>query len=458
MPATIHEALEAQREFFETGATRPVAVRKARLRRLAEIIRAWDERILTALSEDLGKPRIEAYLSEVHFVLQELGYTLRRLERWARPKRVMPNLFNWPARCEIRSEPYGIVLLLGPWNYPFQLVMAPLISAIAAGNCVVVKPSEHAPATAALLREMLSESFDPSQVMTFLGGAEVARSLLDERFDYVFYTGNGRVAREIMESCAKHVTPLTLELGGKCPCIVDQRVDLERAVRRIARGKFFNAGQTCVAPDYVCVHESIYEAFLARMRGTLEAFYGKEPRHSPDYARIVNVRHFDRLFELLPEPVRRAGNHDRTARFFAPTLLKDVGWNDRVMDEEIFGPILPCLVYSDLAEVLLKIRRRPKPLALYVFSDSKAAQEQCLESVASGGVCINDTLMHITALTLPFGGVGESGMGQYHGRFGFETFSHTRGVMRKGVDFFNVCPPYGSVLERIRPFLGRRFW
>jgi aldehyde dehydrogenase (NAD+) len=458
MPSTIHDALEAQREFFETGATRSVAVRKARLRRLAEIIRAWDERILAALRDDLGKPRIEAYLSEVHFVLQELGYTLRRLERWARPKRVMPNLFNWPARCEIRFEPHGIVLLLGPWNYPFQLVMAPLISAVAAGNCVVVKPSEHAPATAALLREMLLECFDTSQVTTFLGGPEVAQSLLDERFDYVFYTGNGRVAREIMKSCAKHVTPLTLELGGKCPCIVDPRVDLERAVRRIARGKFFNAGQTCVAPDYVCVHESIYEAFLARMRGTLEAFYGKEPRHSPDYARIVNVRHFDRLFELLPEPVRSAGNHDRTARFFAPTLLKDVGWNDRVMDEEIFGPILPCLVYSDLAEVLLRIRRRPKPLALYVFSDSTAVQEQCLESVASGGVCINDTLMHITALTLPFGGVGDSGMGQYHGQFGFETFSHTRSVMRKGVDFFNVCPPYGSVLERIRPFLGRRFW
>jgi aldehyde dehydrogenase (NAD+) len=460
MLASIQERVEAQRRFFESGATRGVSDRKAKLRRLAEIIRAWDERILGALREDLAKPRLEAYLSEVHFVLDEIGHTLKRLDRWARPARVSPNLFNWPSRCEIRSEPYGVVLILGPWNYPFQLVMAPLISALAAGNCVVIKPSEHAPATAALLRELLSECFDAEWVEVMPGGIEVAQSLLELRFDYVFYTGNGRVGRKVMESCARHLTPLTLELGGKCPCIVDEQVDLGRTVQRIARGKFFNAGQTCVAPDYVCVHASIYEDFLARMRETIEKFYGLEPRASPDYARIVNDRHYDRLLELLPAPEQAPERHDRPTRFLAPTVLRDVKWSDRIMDEEIFGPILPCLIYTELDEVLSELRRRPKPLAFYLFSTSKGFQERCLESVASGGACVNDTLMHITALTLPFGGVGESGMGRYRGRFGFDTFSHSRSVMRKGFrfDLFNVCPPYGSLLERIKPFLGRRFW
>jgi aldehyde dehydrogenase (NAD+) len=460
MQRVIQQTIEAQRRFFECGGTRGVAGRKRRLRRLAELIRAWDERILEALRQDLGKPRIEAYLSEVHFVLDEIGHTLKRLDRWARPVRVAANLFNWPARCEIRPEPYGTVLILGPWNYPFQLVMAPLIAAVAAGNCVTIKPSEQAPATAALLTELLAEGFDTEWVATFPGGIEVAQALLDQRFDYVFYTGNGRVGRQVMAACARHLAPVTLELGGKSPCLVDAQVDLDRAVRRIARGKFFNAGQTCVAPDYVCVHASIYEVFVERMRKTVSQFYGPVPRESPDYARIVNHRHFDRLLALLPETERGAGRHDRATRFLAPTILRDVGWDDRVMEEEIFGPILPCLVYTELNKVLSEVRRRPKPLAYYVFSTDATFQERCLESVSSGGVCVNDTLMHITALTLPFGGVGESGMGRYRGRFGFETFSHARSVMRKGFrfDLFNVCPPYGAVLERIRPFLRRRFW
>jgi aldehyde dehydrogenase (NAD+) len=460
MPNTIHEALEAQRQFFGSGATRGVRDRKARLRRLAEVIRAWDERILGALREDLGKPRVEAYLSEVHFVLAELGYTLKRLEGWARPRKVRPNLLNWPARCEIRPEPLGVVLILGPWNYPFQLIMAPLISAVAAGNCVVAKASEHAPATALLMRELVSECFDPHQVTVMLGGVEVAEALLAERFDHVFYTGNGSVARKVMAACARHLTPVTLELGGKCPCLVDHRIDLDRAVTRIARGKFMNAGQTCVAPDYACVHETIYDEFVARLRAAIDRFYGRQPRESPDYARIVNERHFDRLLALLPESERQGGRHDRSSRFLAPTVVRDVAWNDPLMEEEIFGPILPCLSYSDLGSVLLEIGRRPKPLACYLFSESRAVQDRVLESVSSGSVCVNDTVMHITALTLPFGGVGESGMGRYRGRFGFDTFSHARSVMRKGFgfDMFNACPPYGSLLERIKPFLGRRFW
>ncbi len=455
MQPTINAIVEAQRRFFETGATREVSARRAALERLGKCVRGREEQILAAVRADLGKPRLEAYLSEVHFVLQEIGYAVKHLTSWARPRRVSTNLFNVPARCEIRAEPYGVVLILGPWNYPFQLVMGPVVSAIAAGNCVTVKPSEHAAATAAVVKAILAECFDTSHVAVFDGGPEVAQELLAQAFDYVFYTGNAQVGRLVMEACVKNLTPLTLELGGKCPCIVDHRIDLRKAVQRIARGKFFNAGQTCVAPDYVCVHESIYEPFLAQMSQTVEEFYGKEPRNSPDYGRIINQRHFDRLTGLLPDADRAAARNDRESRFFGPIVLRDAGWQDRAMEEEIFGPILPCLVYSDVGSVLAEVRRRPKPLALYIFSNDTLFQERCLEAVGSGGACINDTLMHITPLTLPFGGVGQSGMGQYHGKFGFDTFTHARSVMRKGFrfDLFGVCPPYGAILDRIKRFL-----
>ena len=455
MQPTINVTVEAQRRFFDSGGTLEVSARKAALQRLAQIIRAREEQLLAAVKTDLGKPRLEAYLSEVHIVLQEIAYTVKHLDSWARPRRVSTNLFNVPARCEIRAEPYGVALILGPWNYPFQLVMGPLVSAIAAGNCAIVKPSEHAAATAVLVKEILAECFETSQVAVFNGGPEVAQELLGHAFDYVFYTGNAHVGRLVMQACVKNLTPLTLELGGKCPCIVDHRIDLDKAVQRIVRGKFFNAGQTCVAPDYVCVHESIYERFVARLRQTIEEFYGKEPRKSPDYGRIVNQKHFDRLMGLLPDAGECAARHDRETLFFAPTLIPDAGWQDRVMEEEIFGPLLPCLVYSDLGSVLAEIHRRPKPLALYIFSSDTPFQERCLKAVASGGVCINDTLMHITPLTLPFGGVGESGMGQYHGKFGFDTFTHARSVMRKGFrfDIFGVHPPYGALLDRIKRFL-----
>jgi aldehyde dehydrogenase (NAD+) len=457
MQTTLHEAVNAQRRFFLQGATRDVHFRQERLRALASLIQAWSERILSALQQDLGKPRLEAYLSEIHFTLQEIAYTVRRLPRWTRPKRVAANLYHLPARCEIRPEPYGLVLILGPWNYPFQLVLGPLLSAVAAGNCAILKPSEHAPATAVLLEELIGTCFDPGHVRVIQGEADVAQELLNQRFDHVFYTGNTRVAHSVMEACARHLTPLTLELGGKCPCIVDHRVALDQAADRIARGKFFNAGQTCVAPDYVCVHQSIAARLIDRLQETIGRFYGEEPGQSPDYARIVNVRHFDRLLALLPDRGWSLGRHDRERLFFAPTVLPDADWEDDVMAEEIFGPILPCLVYDELEPVLAEIRRRPAPLALYVFSRDRAFQERCLQSVPSGGACLNDVMIQVTPLTLPFGGVGQSGMGRYHGRFGFDTFSHARSVVRRpfGFDPFAVFPPYGSVLNRIRPFLSR---
>jgi aldehyde dehydrogenase (NAD+) len=457
MQITIHDAMAAQRRFFHEGTTRAVRLRQDRLRALGARIQDWTDRILAALEADLGKPRFEAYLSEIHFSLQEIAYTARRLKRWARPKRVASNLYNFPARCEIRPEPYGLALILGPWNYPFQLVLGPLISAIAAGNCAIIKPSEHAPATAELLRELVAACFDPGHVSVIQGGAGVAQELLQQRFDHVFYTGNARVGRSVMEACARHLTPLTLELGGKCPCIVDHRVALEQTVERIARGKFFNAGQTCVAPDYVCVHESIADRFVELLHETIRRFYGEEPAQSPDYGRIINAGHFDRLLGLLPDRGWSLGRHDRAGLFFAPTVLSDVDWDDKVMADEIFGPILPCLVYDELDAVLAEIRHRPEALALYVFSRDRAFQERCLQSIPSGGACLNDVMMHITPLTLPFGGVGQSGMGRYHGRFGFDTFSQARSVVRRpfGFDPFAVVPPYGSALARIRPFLAR---
>jgi aldehyde dehydrogenase (NAD+) len=457
MQEGIHESVNAQRRFFVQGSTRDIRFRREQLRRLGDCIDSWEERILAALHSDLGKPRVEAYLGEVHFTLQEITYTADRIRRWSRPQRVRPNLYNRPARCEIQPEPRGVVLILGPWNYPFQLVLGPLVSAVAAGNCAVVKPSEQAPATARLLQELVSVCFDPGHVIVIEGGAEVAQALLKERFDHVFFTGNARVGQLVMEACARHLTPVTLELGGKSPCIVDHRVVVDQAAERIARGKFFNAGQTCVAPDYVCVHESIAEQFTNRLQEIIGRFYGEHPAQSPDYGRIANLTQFDRLLGLLPDRGWSLGRHDRDQRFFAPTVLRDVTWTDAVMGEEIFGPILPCLVYDELDPLLAEIRKLPEPLALYVFSKNREFQERCLRGIPSGGACVNDVIMQITPLTLPFGGVGRSGMGRYHGRFGFDTFSHARSVVRRpfGLDPFSVSPPYGSILKWIRPFLRR---
>lgn len=461
MNLSVPALLEPLRRFHRQGEARDLAFRLRQLDRLAAAISRHEDRILAALREDLGKPPLEAHLSEIGFTLQELEYTRRHLPRWARPRRVRTNLLNRPARCEIHPQARGVVLILGPWNYPFQLVLCPLISALAAGNTAVVKPSEIAPATAAVIEAVLGECFAPEYVRVVTGGPEVAEALLEAEFDCIFYTGNARVGRRVMAAAARHLTPVTLELGGKCPCVLEPDVKLERALRRIVRGKFFNAGQTCVAPDYLCLHASVYDAALDRLPALIEAFYGADPGRSPDYARIVNHRHFDRLTALLGGNVRTVGRHDRAQRLFAPTVLRDVGWNDPVMAEEIFGPILPCLRYERLDALLDEINRRPKPLALYLFTQDRAVQQQVLASTCSGGVAINETLLHITVPSLPFGGVGESGFGRYRGRYGFDTFSHYRSVMRKslGPELMAAYPPYGRLLERLRPWLRwlRRF-
>jgi aldehyde dehydrogenase (NAD+) len=459
-PTPASTLLQAQRAFFAGGATRPVAFRRQALQRLRAAVVAHEADLLAALRADLGRPEAEAYASEVGFVLGELDFTLRRLEGWARPRRERTPMLLFPATSWIHPEPYGCALVIGPWNYPMQLLLVPLVGALAAGNCVVLKPSELAPRTAEAVARIVADALAPAHVAVVQGGAEAVTDLLAQRFDYIFYTGGPRVGRIVMSAAARFLTPLTLELGGKSPCIVDASADLGVAARRIAWGKFMNAGQTCVAPDYVLVHRSIRAELVRRIGEVLHGFYGEDPKRSPDYGRIVDLHHFDRLAALLHSGrVACGGATDREARYIAPTVLDGVQWDDEVMRDEIFGPVLPVLEYDSLDEAIAQVRARPKPLALYVFSAERATQDRVLAELPSGGACVNDTVTHLANPRLPFGGVGDSGMGGYHGRHSFETFSHLRAVVRSGTwfDLAAKYPPYRlplAVLRRVMAWLG----
>lgn len=452
--------LAAQRAFFETGATRAVAFRRDALLRLRAALVAHEAQLLEALHEDLGRPATEAYASECGFVLGELDFALRRLAGWTRPRKVRTPPLLFPARSWIVPEPYGCALVIGPWNYPVQLLLVPLVSAVAAGNCVMLKPSELAPRSAQAVARVFAAAFAPEHVAVVQGGAEAARDLLAQRFDYLFFTGGARVGRIVMEAAAQHLTPLTLELGGKSPCIVDADADLEVAARRIAWGKFMNAGQTCVAPDFVLAHASVHARLLERLAAVLRGFYGEDASRSPDYGRIVNAQHFDRLVRLLGRGrIVAGGATDRASRYIAPTLLADVEWSDPVMQEEIFGPILPVLPFGNRDAAVARLRALPRPLALYVFSADARTQQEWLDRLPSGGACINDTVAQLLNPRLPFGGIGDSGLGAYHGRHGFDTFSHARAVVRRGDrwDLAAKYPPYRTplpVLRRLMRLLG----
>jgi aldehyde dehydrogenase (NAD+) len=459
-PASGSELLQAQRAFFASGASRPVAFRREALQRLRQALVQAEGDLLEALREDLGRPPAEAYASEVGFVLSEIDFTLRHLAGWARPRKERTPALLFPATSWIQPEPYGCTLVIGPWNYPVQLLLVPLLGAIAAGNCAVVKPSELAPRTAQVVERIIAASFAREHVAVVQGGAEAVEALLAQRFDYIFFTGGTRVGRLVMMAAARFLTPLTLELGGKSPCIVDAGADLAVAARRIAWGKFMNAGQTCVAPDFVLAHASVRGELVQRLAETVRAFYGEEPRSSPDFGRIVNTRHFDRLVAQLGSGrIAAGGATDREARYIAPTVLDEVQWGDPVMQDEIFGPILPVLEFASLDEALERLRAMPRPLALYVFSGDRAVQDRVLREVSSGGACINDTVSHLLNPRLPFGGVGDSGLGGYHGLHSFDTFSHLRGVVRRGTwfDLAAKYPPYRlplSVLRRLMRVLS----
>ena len=424
--------LAAQRRYFNSGATLPLPGRRAALKRLLNAVTAREEEILAALAQDLGKARMEGYLTEVGIVKSELNAMLRHLDRWAKPRRVGTPLAHFPSRSMVWPEPYGVVLVQSPWNYPFQLCLAPVAGALVAGNCVMIKPGSAAPATAAVIAGLIADAFAPEYVHVLRLGGDSHEEILAEHYDYILFTGSQRVGSIVMEAAAKHLTPVTLELGGKSPCIVDETADLRLAAKRIAFGKFLNAGQTCVAPDHLLVQRSVKAPLLAELEKAVAELYGPDPLHSPDLPKIVNEHHFRRLLGLMEgQQVAVGGRWDEKARKIAPTVLDNVSDDAAVMGEEIFGPILPVLTFETLDEVVRRQHALPKPLALYLFTRSKAAERRIIENVSYGGGCVNDTIVHLANDRLPFGGVGASGMGSYHGKASFDTFTHYKGVLKK---------------------------
>jgi aldehyde dehydrogenase (NAD+) len=439
--------VRALRGYFETGATRPLSWRLGQLDAIGHFLMEREEDIFAALAADLGKPATEAFGAEIGVTLTELRLSRKKLRSWMKPERVGTSAVAMPGRSHIYREPLGVTLIIGAWNYPLQLVLLPLVGAIAAGNCAVLKPSEVAPNVSALVAKWVPKYLDPKAVKVVEGGVPETTALLREKWDHVFYTGNGTVGRIVMQAAAKNLTPVTLELGGKSPCIVDENVDLDLAAKRIVYGKFFNAGQTCVAPDYVLVHDRVHDALVNRMVSAIREFYGDDPQQSPDYARIVNERHHARLTRLLADAdVVTGGETDLSDRYIAPTILRNVSGDHSVMQEEIFGPILPVISVPSVESAIRFVNERPKPLALYVFARKKDTQDRVLAGTSAGGTTINHIWLHVGVLQLPFGGVGDSGMGAYHGHRSFETFSHRRAVLKKPLlpDPPMLFPPYSA--------------
>lgn len=447
---------EIQRMYYEAGQTREVEFRMKNLKLLKETIRAYEEKIESALWEDLHKSAYESYLTEISIVLQELDEHIRNLRRWASPERVSTPLHLLGSKSRIVYEPLGVVLIIAPWNYPFQLLMSPLVGAIAAGNCVVLKPSPYTPHVAAVISEMIAEIFGPAYVTVVQGGREANQILLAERFDHIFFTGSPELGKVVMKAAAEQLIPVTLELGGKSPCIVGREANIEVAAKRIAWGKFLNAGQTCIAPDYLFVHSDVKTRLLERIVFYIRKFYGEHPAESPDYPRIVRKKAVARLQSLMKKgKIICGGEVDVDRLYVAPTVLDHINPNDPIMQEEIFGPLLPVMTFCELEEAICYVNTHDKPLALYYFGSPYIA-EQVIASTSSGGVCVNDTIMHIANGNLPFGGVGKSGMGRYHGYDSFLVFSNRRSVLRSTTwwDIPFKFPPYKflSLLKKMPGF------
>ena len=447
----IAEIVQRQRAYFATGATRPVGTRIEALTRLQTYVQAKQADICAALQADLHKAPFESYMSEIGMVRDELDYAIKRVRAWAKPTRVRTPLAQFPARSRMYREPYGVALIMAPWNYPFLLSVDPLIGALAAGNCAVVKPSAYAPHTSAALAEKARTCFSPEHVTVVQGGRAENTALLDQRFDTIFFTGSVAVGKQVMEKAARHLTPVTLELGGKSPCIVDGTGDLALTARRLMFGKVLNAGQTCVAPDYVLVKREVREALAAELQAAATAFLGAEPIKNPEYPSIINAKHFARLQALLDgQPVYFGGQVDAVQRKIAPTVLPATA-DSTCMQEEIFGPLLPLVPYETLEQAIAWIQQREKPLALYLFTRDAQTKRRVLEQVSFGGGCINDTIIHLATHEMGFGGVGHSGMGSYHGKRSFDTFSHEKSVVDKAtwMDLPVRYHPYTQKKERL---------
>jgi len=438
--------LAVLRETFELGITRDISWRRSQLLALEAFLIECEQEIAAAVSNDFKKSPAETFLTETGYLRGEIRFALKYLKSWMKPDRVSVPLIYQPAKGYYSREPYGVLLIIGAWNYPLNLCLGPLISAIAAGNCAAVKPSEHAPHTSKVIAEGLARYLDRNAICVIEGGVAKTRALLDKRFDYLFFTGSRAAGREVMHAASRHLTPLTLELGGKCPCIVDKGVNLRVAARRIVWAKFLNAGQTCIAPDYVLVHEQVEKDLLHYMRDAITAFYGDDPHLSPDYPRIVNKNHFHRLEKLLSASSSWCGGATDLHDFYvAPTILQGWTLDADVMHAEIFGPLLPVIAYANIGEALEAIRKGKNPLALYLFSSDSKIQEIVVRQSQSGGVCINDLLFQASIHRLPFGGIGGSGFGAYHGKAGFDTFSFQRSILKRSFypDPDLRYPPYG---------------
>ncbi|MDO4345144.1 MAG: aldehyde dehydrogenase [Eubacteriales bacterium] len=457
MNQTIEQMLDRQRAYFASGATKRYETRVENLKKLSRWIHEHEKEICGALYQDLDKAPFECYATEIGIVLEEVRYALKHLREWMKPEHVPTPLTQFPAKCFRVSEPYGVVLVMAPWNYPFQLSLAPLVGAIAAGNCVMLKPSAYAPHTSALLARMIREIYPDTLAAVIEGGREENTRLLSCRFDYIFFTGGVTVGKTVMEAAAKHLTPVTLELGGKSPCIVDETANLRLAARRIVWGKFLNAGQTCVAPDYVLVQSDVRDRLAEALKKEIRRQFGREPLKNRDYPKIINEKHRKRLQGLLEGcDILTGGKVSEADCKIEPTVVAGVHGESPVMQEEIFGPILPVLVYDRIEEAIAFVKRREKPLALYLFTGSTENEKKVLSNLSYGGGCVNDTVVHLATPYMPFGGVGNSGMGSYHGKESFNTFSHKKSIMKKALwlDIPLRYAPYRrislSVLKKIQ--------
>ena len=447
--------IENQENYFRNGNTLPISKRKKLLKNLKKEILSNEDKIFQALNNDLRKSNYETYLTEIGILISEIDLFLSNLKKWAKPKKVKSSLLSFPSSDYIYSEPYGKVLIISPWNYPFQLAVLPLMSAVAAGNTVVLKPSEHAPNTSSLIKEIIEKIFDKSHVLVVEGAAETASKLLEYRWDYIFFTGSVKIGKIVATAAAKHLTPTTLELGGKNPCIIDDSVDLRLTSRRIVWGKFVNAGQTCIAPDFLIVKRNIKEQLIYHLSKEIERAYGKDPKESEDYPRIVNKTNLSRLSNMIKDTkILFGGEYDIKTCYFSPTIIDEPRIDSPIMDEEIFGPILPIISYDDENQIEKLISKYEKPLALYVFSTNKIFSEKIIRKYSFGGGAINDTIIHVGNPNLPFGGVGYSGIGAYHGKSSFDLLSHKKSIVKKGnwLDIKIRYAPYKGKLEYVKKF------
>lgn len=452
----IEKSFKIQQEFYKSGKTFDYSFRKQQLLNLKNMIEENVDFLSDALYKDYKKPETETYLTEIAWVLSEIKYMLKKLKSWMKKTKVKTSLFHFPAKSYIVNEPYGNALIISPWNYPVQLTLSPLVGAMAAGNCAVIKPSEFVPNTAKALEELFSKYFDSGYITVINGGVEVSQTLLSLDFDYAFFTGSPGVGKIVMEKCAENLTPVTLELGGKSPCIVSDKINVKTTARRIVWGKFTNAGQTCIAPDYLFVHESVKEKLVEEINNQIKDFFPPNPQESDEYSRIVNAKHFKRVVSYIKESkIISGGGFNEKDNYIEPTLVEPSDMSESVMCDEIFGPVLPVIEYSDIKEVINSINSGSKPLALYLFTKDKKLQRKVTRETSSGGMCINGTLSHILSHKLPFGGVGNSGIGKYFGKFSFDTFSNLKSVMKKSFkfDLRMQYQPYKKRINFLKKFL-----